>query len=305
MVDLNLWRLEYDDVALDFGTHESGYPFTDQVKIGAVAIQTDDLAHPLTDGVVFGVDRTRGMQLIFAGAHLGLDALPVERRWAPGLDASEAFKRAWNARSVRRVAGSVAQLSNLDRERCVYGRPRNYTADLTKARHGWSTYSAEFVTVDDKFYALTENMVTAGMVPASIGGYTFATTFPMSTFGVTQAAAPGMAVGGTDETWPVVAFIGPSNNPAVTVKNEADEVLFTIALQATLAAGQTALVDCRPWSRGVTLDGVPANGILRASTKLDECRLPPAQTCALLAYGIVPAAGASATIWWRDAFSSL
>ena len=38
MVDLNLWRLEYADTVLDFGTHESGHPFTAQVKISAAAL---------------------------------------------------------------------------------------------------------------------------------------------------------------------------------------------------------------------------------------------------------------------------
>lgn len=305
MVDLNLWRLEYADVSFDFGTHESGYPFTKQVKVGPATLQTDDLPHPLTDGITFGIDRTRGRQLIFNGAHFGTDPLPTERRWTAPLDSSDAMANVWDARAVRTLAGAVAQLSNVDRERCVYGRPRNYDPTHDIARAGWSTYSADFVTADDKFYALTENMVSVGIPPTPLGGYTFSATFPMSTFGVTQAAAPTMQVGGTKETWGVVAFVGPCNNPSVTVKDEAGATLFTIGLQTTLTAGATALVDCRPWSRGVTLNGKPANGLLRASTKLDECRIPPGQACKMTATGIVPAGGASATIWWRDAFSSL
>lgn len=306
MVDLNEWRLEYEGVSFDFGTHESGFPFTKQVVIGPVTIVTDDLAHPLTDGQVFGEDRTRGRSLIFNGAVLSQTPRPSgEARWTAPLDGQDVISRVWGARRVRRRAGAVAQLANLERGRCVYGRPRNHTPDLEKVRGGWSTYSTEFITADDKFYALVENMVTAGVAPESLGGYTFSTTFPMSTFGVAASEAPGVPVGGTEETWPVVAFKGPANNPTVTVKDSTGAILWTIALQATLTAWQTALIDCRPWSRGVTVNGEHANGILRASTKLDECWLPPGEDCELLAYGVVPQNGASATLWWRDAFASL
>lgn len=305
MVDLNAWRLEYEDVAFDFGTHESGYPFTKQPVIGPAVLVTDDLAHPLTDGQVFGVDRTRGRSLIFTGAALADAPQPAVRRWEAPLDAQDVLARVWGARRVRRRAGAVAQLSNLDRGRCVYGRPRNHTPDNEKVRGGWSTYSTEFITSDDKFYALVENMVSAGVPPESLGGYTFSTTFPMSTFGVAQGAAPGMNVGGTEETWPVVAFKGPANNPSVLVKDSTGAILWTIALQATLTMWDTALIDCRPWSRGVTVNGEHANGLLRASTKLDECWLPPSETCELVTYGIVPQNGASGTVWWRDAYASL
>ena len=69
MVDLNLWRLKYPGVDFEFGTHESGYPFTKQVDVGAVQLETNDLDHPLSDGLVFGVDILRGRTLNFAGAH--------------------------------------------------------------------------------------------------------------------------------------------------------------------------------------------------------------------------------------------
>lgn len=307
MVDLNAWRLEYlGTTSIDFGTHDTGYPFTKQVVITDAVVQTNDMPHPLSDALVFGVDVTRGRTLQFAGAMLSEGILAAgESKWDQPLNRAGVLERAWKARELRRTPGAVATLSNLERGRCVYGRPRQFTPDHTLVRKGWSTYDCAFVTSDDKFYALEENMVTAGLVATEVGGFTFATTFPMSTFGVVSGEAPGMDVGGDEETWPVVIFNGPASNPSAVVKDSSDAILFTIALDAVLADGDTIIVDCRPWSRGVTFNGAPANGLLRGSTRLDACQLPPAEVCSFITYGVVPTDGASATIWWRDAFTSL
>lgn len=308
MVDLNEWQLEYEGVTFSFGTHESGFPFTRQVIVGPAGLETDDQAHPLTDGVVFGVDRGRGRTLQFAGAFLELAPAAVDpgaAAWTRPLDLADGFERVWRGGRFRRDPKWVASLANLDRGRCVYGRPRNPATDHARVRHGWSTWTSEFATVDEKFYALEENMTTAGLVPDSVGGFEFATDFPMSTYGVTQSAAPAMVVGGTDETWPVLVFHGPSSNPSVTVREADGTLLFTVALQATLAAADVVIVDARPWRRGVTRNGLPANGLLRGSTALDLCRLPPQTACLLTTSGVVATSGASATVWWRDAYASL
>src|SRR5690349_7183347 len=104
MVDLNLWQLAYDDTLLEFGTHESGHPFTAQVVVGVPDLEPDDTPHPGGDGLVMGRDLTRGRQIGFAGVHLTTIPPAVRspgRAWVPPLDDAQVFEQAWRARAVR------------------------------------------------------------------------------------------------------------------------------------------------------------------------------------------------------------
>jgi hypothetical protein len=301
MVDLNLWQLAYDDVLLEFGTHESGHPFTEQVKVGPADRETDDLPHPLSDGLVFGQDRTRGRLLEFTGAHLSTMPHPITRRWVPVMDDSGVFEQAWRADAVRAVRGKVAILANVDRGRLVYGRPRPYAPDHAKARDGWLTYACSFATIDDRFYSTTEQVVISGVEPGSATVFTFPLTFPHAGTSATDTRA-WVQNAGTADSWPVVTFRG-GGNPRLDLLNDMGGVLWSLEVQKNLGSDQEMMVDTHPWRRAVELNGSPAPGLLRGS-RLDEARIPPGLH-ELRMVAVDPTGLAEVEVRWRDAFGSL
>lgn len=302
MVDLNLWRLEYDDVVLDFGTHESGHPLVRQVQVTKNDLETDDMVHPLSDGVLFGVDLARGMVLEFAGAHLTTMPQPWDRKWEPALDGARPFETAWRARSVRRTPGKLATLTNLDRGVMTYGRPRPYAADLERVRQGWLVYACAFAAVDDRFYGLDEQVATMGVDPSSVSLMTFPVEFPF-TQGVPTETRTYVTSSGTDDTWPVVTFRNGPQQPRLELLNDMGGVEWSLKVNAALEPGEELEVDCRPWRRTVLRNGTAAPGVVRGSS-LDAVRIPPG-THELRFVAVDPTGNAEVQVRWRDAFDSL
>lgn len=301
MVDLNLWQLAYDDVVLEFGTHESGHPFTAQVVVGPADRETDDTSHPLSDGLVFGEDRTRGRLLEFAGAHLSTLPHPQTRQWVPVMDDSGVFERAWRADSVRRVRGKVATCANLDRGRLVFGRPRPYVPDHAKARKGWLAYACAFATIDDRFYSTTEHVALAGVDPGSATAFTFPLTFPHEGTAPTETRT-WVENAGTADTWPVVTFRG-GGHPRVDLLNDMGGVAWSLEVDKVLTDANEVVVDTHPWIRAVTLDGTAAPGLLKGSS-LNDAQIPPG-VHELRLVASDPTGLAEVEVRWRDAFGSL
>lgn len=301
MVDLNLWQLAYDDVVLDFGTHESGHPFVRQVKVGAVDLENTDSPHPLTDGLVFGLDVARGRVLDFVGAHLSSAPLPADRKWVAPMDDAGVFEGAWRARSVRRKAGAVATCANLDRGRLAYGRPRPYEADHELVRHGWLVYGAQFVTVDDRFYSTVEHVRLVGVEPGSPDAFAFPVAFPHQ--GTTPTETRGwIENAGTDDTWPILTF-RRGGNPKAQLHDAAGGVAWTLEVDDNLGADDELVIDTHPWVRTVKLNGSSRPGLLRGS-RLEECWVPPG--ISEMTYTAADPTGlAEVEVRWRDAFTSL
>ncbi len=298
MVDLNLWQLAYSDTVLEFGTHESGHPFTAQVDVGPVDLEADDLAHPLSDGLTMGRDFTRGRVLGFTGAHLDTFPLPTDRRWVPVLDGAQPFEGAWQAEWCRERPGRLATCANLDRGRLVYGRPRTYVQGLEEVRKGWLTYSAAFATVDGRFYSTDEKVLLVGTEPSSVAAFAFPVAFPFT--GATPAAARSWAENaGTHNAWPIITF-RRGGNPKVTMLGDDGWVL---KVDRNLDDNDEVVVDCRPWKRTVTLNGTPRPGLVRGS-RLDDVRIPTGWH-ELVMEAADPTGLAETEVRWRDAYGSL
>lgn len=306
MVDLNLWRLEYDDTVLEFGTHESGHPLTAQVAVGVVAAEYGDQPHPITSGVVPGVDRTRGRIYGFAGAHLSTAPFPPgvidSDRWGRALDDAGPFEAAWAAEAVTEDEGAVATLTNVDRGRTLFGRPRNYGPNHAKVRAGWLTWAAEFHTVDRRAYGL-ERAVSVTTVAGQVGGVSAPLSAPVTTSSATDTRAR-IDSAGTLDTWPVVQIASGCLNPRVELLNAAGAVVWTLAIDGLVPEAKPVLIDTRPWSRRVTIGGTAAEGRLRGD-QLEACRIPPGQS-EVRFYATTPPGGSVASIvTWRDAYAGL
>lgn len=301
MVDLNLWQLTYPGTVLEFGTHESGHPFTRQVMVGPVDIETDDVSHPLSEGMLFGRDHRRGRVLEFAGAHLSTAKHPRTRQWVQPMDDSGVFEQAWRGDWLRDRAGRVATCANLDRGRLAYGRPRPYAPDHEQARQGWLTYACGFVTADDKFYDTTEQVLIAGVDPGEAGAFTFPMTFPFTGAAGSETRA-WVLNEGTAATWPTITF-RRGGRPRLELLDATGGVSWAVTAQTTLAYDESVTVDARPWVRSVKLNGSPASGLLRGSS-LDQLRIPPG-TSELRLVADDPSGLAEVEVRWRSAWGTL
>lgn len=303
--DLNDWRLVYGDVELKFGTYVSGFPFVSQVDVGTTGARTNDVDHPNVDGIVFGADSEGSRTLTF---EVGIPRIPDRKRrgdpdpWHAGLDALDVFTAAWKARRYRRTPGWVAELVNDNRGRVVYGRPRNLKAKLVKTRQGWTDHVCDFATADDLFYGAVPKTVTVGVVPPSSAPLRWPIVFPWSTFGTTTRTNT-VANDGSEDTWPVVTFQGQSSSPKVELLDAMGGVLWAVSVSGTLAYDQQCVIDTRPWSRGVVVNGEPAMGRLRGS-QVNDCVIPPGVS--QVRYTASDSTGRSTvTIEHRDAYASL
>jgi hypothetical protein len=214
---------------------------------------------------VFGADTAGSMTLTF---EVGIPRVPDRRRrgdpdpWHASLDALEVFTAAWKARSHRRIPGWVAELVNDNRQRMVYGRPRNIKPKLTTTRQGWTDHVCDFATTDDVFYGAVPKTTRVGVVPAESAPLRWPIGFPWSTFGTT-ARTNVVENKGSVDSWPVLTFRGQSGSPRVDLLNATGGVLWSVWAQGALAYDETMVVDTRPWARSVLVNGNPAMGRLR------------------------------------------
>lgn len=305
MVDLNLWRLTYGATTLEFGTHESGYPFTKQVEIGAAAVDVTDVNRPMGGGVLFGRDEARGRLLRFEGAHLAETTAkrPKVRQWEQPLDLGRVMARAWAAAELRAVPGAVAMLEHVDRGVVVYGRPRNRSTDLAEVRHGWSTWGGEFTTSDDLFYDSTEQQVTASVLAGAAGGIVFPVTWPLVTT-ASETSRRWLSSDGTDPAAVTVTFEGPATDPTAELLAPDGTVRWRVAVSGSLAYDESFTVDARPWSRALTLNGSPAPGRVRGD-KIDRLLVPPGVSELRYTASADPTGTSTCTIRWRDAHAEL
>lgn len=303
MSDLNDWRLDYSGTSFTFGTLSTGYPLEGQVEIGDPDRSIQDQEHPTSDGMVFGTDKLGGFTITFDCRIVPIFPPPA-KPWDNALNLFSTFKSKWRADSIRRVAGSYATLSNLDRGRLVYGRPRKATQKLERLRKGLLDFVATFDTVDPNFYGLTEKSATieAG-VPAS-PGFTMPITPPFSTGSNDEVILSGLPVqnDGDLATWPRIEFHGPGSNFSLSLLSGASTI-WTVQVPGGLKFDEILTVDTRPWSRSATINGRPANGRIRG-TQIEKVTVPPG-SYDLMFIVTDPSGTASAVIRWRDAYASL
>lgn len=300
MPDINAWRLEYPGKpALDFGTMASNYPFEVQADIGDVNVTTQDSPHPSTDGEVFGIDAIGGFPITFRCRVID-DNLQADK-WNQVLDRTSSFKSMWRASSLRREAGAYATLANLERNRLVYGRPRALAETHKRLRKGLVDFSAQFKSNGPNWYSLTEKMVELDLISGPSFGFNSPITAPITTTGAT---VDDMDVDndGDEETWSVIELYGPGSGWNLALR-QGGQVLWRLESAEALKFDEVMTIDTRPWARGVTINGRPANGRL-LGTSISRTQIPVGNFKFRLQ--VKDGTGtAKAKIYWRDAYASL
>jgi hypothetical protein len=100
-----------------------------------------------------------------------------------------------------------------------------------------------------------------------------------------------------------VTIHGPITNPSVTITG-----LWTLALAATIAAGDVVTIDTRPWARTVLRNGSAtaslAGSLTRTSARLSGASIPPG-TYECVLRGTDGTGTASASVTWRETYSAI
>lgn len=287
------WTLSYPGTLYTFGTGATPAFNRTTPEFGGSDIRTADVDRPRSDGRAFGMDFRSGQTISF---DLGVRSTSEETVRAE----TETLSRVWRADAVRLLPGAVAELraEYAGRARIVYGRPRRFAPNFSDAGiNNFVTVVADFACVDDVFYADTEASLAFGIVPRSGGGLLAPLASPLATT-LSSDRSQGIHVDTEMPVWPVVTIAGPIVNPVVTIGD-----LVRLSLVGSLAYGETAVIDTRPWRRSALRDGASVAGALRG-TRLSQASLP-AGAYEVGFSGTDPTGTASVTVSWRAAFSSL
>lgn len=301
MVDINHWRMQHPSIGapLDFGLASLDYPLETQVDIGDIDSDYQDASHPNVDGEVFGIDRLRGFPITFNCRILddGLGAT----KWDQPLDLYSAFASKWRADNIRRRPGIYATLINLERNRLVYGRPRQIAPRHTMLRKGVLDFVAQFRSNGPNWYSLTEKNVTLSLVSGSTFGFNSPITSPITTVGE-QVDDLDIDNDGDLETWPIIELHGPGSGWNVALR-QGGETIWAVDVEDKIRYDEVLLIDTRPWARKATINDRPANGLLRGSS-ITEMQIPVGNFKFRLR--VKDGTGtAFAKVYWRDAYAAL
>jgi hypothetical protein len=182
---------------------------------------------------------------------------------------------------------------------------------MTLAPGVWTAVSAPGVPPSGAVTA-SPRIAYVGTPAAADVTYVAYAAFIENLGGIAPPAAPPLILGGTSETanvaantstrraWPVFTIAGPVTNPSVAYALAGRSV----SLQTTLAPGQVATIDTRPWQRSVTRsDGGSLAGALRGNM-LRDMSLPAGNTTIRYS-GQDPTGTTRCTITWRAVSGSI
>lgn len=149
--------------------------------------------------------------------------------------------------------------------------------------------AADVIYLDDT--AFTENL----------GGIAPPVTPPVTLGGTAETAAGISNVAGLRKAWPVFTITGPVSYPRITYTGLGPWV----QLITSIAAGQYATIDTRPWVRSVLRsDGASLAGYLRGST-LSGLALPAGAQTQIRYSGQDPTGTSRLTLAWRTVTGSI
>lgn len=300
MSDLNDWELVVGSVVTPFGTATTNYPFETQVEVSSIDREVQDSSHPTSDGLIMGRDRLRGFSLQF-GCKI-LSEYPVTTKpWMSALDLYRDFARQWRADGIRLQPGEYATLRNTERAVQVYGRPRSIATKNTMLRKGVLGFQMDFQTIGPDWFDTTERSSIITPAASSARGFTGPLTAPMVTTTVDTEVGPTINDGDLD-AWPVIDFHGPSSSASLELFL-GTAILWKISIPSSLKYDQILTVDTRPWRRSATINGKPANGMVRG-TQLEKCIIPPGSFSARFRSSD-RSGQAFAAIQWRDTYAGL
>lgn len=179
----------------------------------------------------------------------------------------------------------------------LWGRPRRCEVNLASLKYGHAVAAVEFAALDPYLYAATQ---VTGTIRLGSGSTTLGVT-PNLTFNLAFQPAgtsgPGVAYLGNMGTAPTaldVVLAGPVVTPRLENRTTGE----TFTMNATLLAGDTAVVDMA--ARTITINGTPRLDTLALGASWLTLQ-PGANEVAYRSADAIPPAS-TATVSWRHAW---
>jgi hypothetical protein len=229
----------------------------------------------------------------------------VNRTTVPqALDTLDRFSAAWAPEELVLVPGEQTALrySIGGRERRIFGRPRRYSAPPSnRILGGYVPVTHDFKLVDSRTY---DDVESSALITYSStierGGFTLPAVFPLITSANIGSGVGAINVGGNARTYPIIRFNGPWTNPAIVTPD------WELSWSGGIAAGDWVEIDLRPWKLTVlNRSGASVVGGLGKRIFLEDCFLRPGTQPQIALDGIATSGGASCSIRWRNAWTSI
>lgn len=209
--------------------------------------------------------------------------------WAP----DGALEPGWQTAIRYKIAG---------RTRRVFGRPRRYAAPPTNLiLTGFVPVTHDFQCVDSFTY---DDVESSAEVPYSSSvegaGITFPATFPVLMQPAEGTGQDQLTVGGNARAYPIIRFNGPWTNPVLDTGD------WVLSWTGSIPDGDWVEIDCRPWALTVLRSsGASAVEGLNRRTYLEDCWFAPKSQPQITLRGAASSGAASATIRWRNTWTSI
>jgi hypothetical protein len=261
------------------------------------SMATQDQAVVGHDGQLFGVDTLPGMVVTQTGVAY------VNANGQAALDAYSTLAGKWNDPTVRLTPGATQILRSCYRvssvtRRC-YGRGRKIAPTYGSAFAGAVPWTAQFQASDSTWYSDVEQALTLATVPSYAGTLTFPLTPPFQWASALNYQQNAVINTGSMPTWPVITFTGPISQPGLAYVNTPVSVGYT----GVLAAGQSLVIDTRPWRRTALIGTVSAAGQLIGNPMI-SFQLQPGSTVVRLT-GTDYTGSGLCVIRWRNAWQAI
>lgn len=261
-------------------------------------LRLNDEVNPRADGIRMGRDFYSGRTVTFD--------INITSRTGTAHSQVSKMMAAWTTSDTygspsRQIAGAVSELHMYRHgmHKVVYGRPRRFSPTTGRVDLGWIPVTCDFQTIDHYFYDEHENVNLIGLVPPTVGGFTFPLVFPLNTIPITTQGDI-VEVDGDAESWLVTTIYGPIVNPVIDFVG-----YWQVKTNLTLLTGEYLTIDPRPWSRGVYKNGTQnAAGVFTAdSRRLSGMKAPPGVHQIVLR-GTDPTGTARMETRWRNTYNT-
>jgi len=246
--------IEYKDLELNLPR------YTDLILEGVFAapdVESNDLSFSNRNGMIAGVDRTRGRRLSLSGNIVAFNESDFN-------DAVMEFRRAFEVGipAERELILTMPGLAD-GIEVSISCRPRRFAGPINIDYDNWSaSFQVDLFATDPSFYSpvLASNTATL-TTDTTPGGHGFPLAFPHG-FGGGGSSLTIVHNAGNAYVWPRFIIFGPLVNPSLINQSAAATISFEIELGVSDVLYVDSLL------RTVTLNG--ANGASRFNTLRDS-----------------------------------
>lgn len=220
------------------------------------------------------------------------------------LDTLQRFSAAWELEDLMKQPGAQTALRYqlAGRDRRIYGRPRRFAAPPSnRILSGYVPVTHDFKLVDARSYDDDESSALISYSSTiEAGGFTLPAVFPLVTSANVGTGTTQINVDGNAKTYPIIRFNGPWTNPAIITPD------WELAWFGGLAADEWVEIDTRPWRLTVlNQSGASAVEGLSRRVFLEDVVLKPSSQPQITLDGISTSGTATASIRWRNAWTSL